>query len=178
MSNVFTYSMPYGIPGAVNRVGGRGPDIEAQIMDPTHPLPFYGLFGQIDATTGFFRQLTSTDAAVYGLLVRPYPEQPTTATGFSGSISLGTAAVPPQFQTAIDVLKSGYMTVKLYNTTAAVKNGAVYTRIADNDATGFPLGDVEAAADSSGGTNTLLVTPAYFMGPADSNGNVEIAYNI
>lgn len=170
--NAFTYSMPAGIPGAVNRVGGRGPDIEAQIMDPTDYLGAYGLAGQIDSATGDFRKMEAGDATIYGFLVRPYPLQATTATGYSGSVPLGTAGVPPQ-SGVIDVLKSGYMTVLLRNATAAVKNGVVYIRVA-NPTADLPLGGAEAADD---GADTIAVN-AYFMGGADANGNVEIAFNI
>jgi len=175
MGNAYTYNMPAGIPGVVNRVGGRAPDIEAQIMDPTNPLPLYGLAGQIDATSQYFRALAAGDTAIYGFLVRPYPEQPTTASGFSGSVTLGTAAVPPQFQTAIDVLKSGYMTVILYAATAAAKGGVVYVR-KQNAGAGEVVGGAEAAAD--GGNTITLDAKSYFMGPADANNFVELAFNI
>lgn len=173
MSNAYLYNMPSGIPGAVNRVGGGGKlDIEAVIMDPDSPLPLYGLFGQIDDVTGLFRTMEAADATSYGPIVRPYPTQPTAAAGYSGAVTLGAGAVPPTKGT-VGVLKSGYMTVLLYGATAAVKNGVVYVRVDNNDAT-HPLGGVEAADD---GAHTIAVN-AYFMGPADASGNVEIAYNI
>jgi hypothetical protein len=170
---VLTYNMPAGIPGMVNRVGGRPPVVETQIMDPTNYLTAYGLAGQIDATTGDFRILNSGDTAIYGILERPYPIQPTTAAGFSGSIPLGTAAAPPT-SGPVNVLKSGYMTVLLQNTTAAKKGGAVYARI-QTPSSGIVVGGFEAAAD---GGNTILVSGAYFTGPADANNNVEVAFNI
>lgn len=170
MSNVFLYNMPAGIPGMINRVGGRGPDVETQIMDPTHPLTQYGLFGFIDATSGDFRQMATGDASTYGLLARPYPSQATTAAGYSGQQLLGTATPPPT-SGPISVLKSGYMTVLLLGATAAVKNGQVWTRI-----NGGVPGSVYAA--DGGGGNYLSVAGAYFMGPADANGNVEIGFNI
>lgn len=174
--NAFTYSMPAGIPGVANRLGGRMPEIEAQIMDPDHPLGAYGLFGKVGAT-GLFRTLESTDdnASIFGPLVRPYPTQPSTATGVSGSVPLGTAAVPPQNQATVDAMRSGRMTVLLRGATAAAKGGIIYVRVDNGDAD-HPIGGVEAADD---GANTVaLDSKSYFMGSADSNGNVEIAFNI
>lgn len=179
--NAFTYSMPAGIPGVANRLGGRMPEIEAQIMDPNHPLPFYGLFGQIDSTTQLFRALTSADTAAYGVLVRPYPTQPAqAASGVSGSVALGTPGVPPQNQSAIDVMKSGRMTVLLQGNNAgvvtpAVKGQLVYVCI-QNPPSGGSVGGITAAAD--GGNTIALPATSYFMGAADANGNVEIAFDI
>lgn len=176
--NAYPYQMPAGIPGVASRLGGRMPEIEAQVMDPDHPLPAYGLFGKIGAT-GLFRTLETTDtnAEIFGPLVRPYPQQPAQApsNSVSGSTPLGTQAVPPQNQATIDVMRSGRMTVLLRGATAAAKGGIIYVRVDNADAT-HPLGGVEAADD---GANTVpLDSKSYFMGPADSNGNVEIAFNI
>lgn len=170
---VFLYQMPFGIPGAITRMGNGVPsDVEAQIMDNSNPVLAYGLFGQIDGTTQEFREMAAADATVYGVLVRPFPSQPNTASGISGSVPLGTAAVPPT-SGAIDVLKMGYINGVLRGATAAKKNGIVYVRVDVADAT-HPLGGWEAADD---GANTIAVN-AYFTGPADANGNVEIAFNI
>ena len=74
-----------------------------------------------------------------------------------------------------NVLKRGYMTVLLGGTTPSAKNGVVYVRVA-NAAAGKPLGGIEAASDT---TNTIVMPGnTYFTGPADANGNVEIAFNI
>lgn len=178
--SVFTYNMPAGIPGALNRNGGRMPDVEAQVMDPTNPLPFYGLAGMIDATTGLFRKMAAGDTAIYGFLVRPYPLQATTASGFSGQAQLGNPAVPPQTQVAIDVLKSGYITVLLQANnagviTAAAKNGLVYICI-QNPPAGGSVGGVLGAAD--GGNTIVLSALSYFTGVQDSTNNVEVAFNI
>lgn len=178
-SNAYLYQMPAGIPGVANRLGGRMPEIEAQIMDPANPLPFYGLFGQI--VSGLFGVLTSASTAAYGVLVRPYPSQPSTSgSGVSGSVALGTPAVPPQNQSTVDVMKSGRMTVLLQGNnagviTAAAKGGVVYVCI-QNPPAGGQVGGITAAAD--GGNTIALPATSYFMGSADANNNVEIAFDI
>src|SRR5690606_6207358 len=106
-----------------------------------------------------------TISLIYGIYVRPYPTH-------SSQDALGTSTPPTKG--IGNVLKRGYMTVLLRNSTAAVKNGAVYVRLAD-PATGTPAGGLEAAADS---TDTDVLSVANFMGAADAAGCVEIAYNI
>jgi hypothetical protein len=175
---VFTYQMPFGFPGRLNRVGGGGKmDVEAQAMDPTNPVPAYGLAGQIDAVTGDFRFMEAGDTTIYGFLVAPFPTQPLAASGFSGAVPLGAPGVPPT-SGVIDVMKSGYMTVVLEPNnagvvTAPVKNGVVYICIQNPNAVGH-VGGVQGAAD---GGNTIAIN-AYFTGPPDANNNVEIAFSI
>ena len=175
---VFTYQMPFGFPGRVNRVGGGGKlDIEAQAVSQASPVQAYGLAGQIDAVSGDFRAMASTDTTIYGFLVSPFPTQPTSTSGFSGAVPLGTPGVPPT-EGVVDVMLSGYMTVPLQANNAGlvtnpVKNGPVYVCIQNPPAGGY-VGGVLGAAD---GGNTIAVN-AYFMGPPDANGNVEIAYSI
>ena len=52
--------------------------------------------------------------------------------------------------------------------------GEVYMRVATPSDTS-PLGAFLAAAD---GENTVQLTNAYFNGPGDANGNIELAFNI
>lgn len=174
--NAFTYRMPSGIPGDINRSGAAFVS-EPNIIDPSAPPTQYGLPVALDPTNGI-RPIISPDAAmdVYGMMVRPFPlNQPTTAS-FFGSNPLGTAAVPPA-SGMCDVLKTGYMTVKLYGAAAATPGGAVYVRI-QNAGAGEFVGGIEAAAD---GGNTIQIgakNSTYFRGAADANGNVEIAFNV
>ncbi|MCA4780264.1 hypothetical protein IF090_11575 [Acinetobacter towneri] len=155
----YTYRMPSGIPGDVSRKSHS--TIESHNMQT--PVAAFGVFAKMDAT-GNLAALGSSDTAdaVYGLIVRSYPT--TSATNDLGQ------AVPPKGIT--DVLVRGYMTVKC-NAGTAKKGGAVYVRIG-SEATGKPIGGIEAAAD---GANTIAVK-ARFMHDADASGNVEIAYNI
>ena len=75
------------------------------------------------------------------------------------------------------------MTVQLGNTGGTVYQGATaFASIVKGDlvycrktAVGVGLvGDLEAGA----GSGAEAITLCYFMGPADANGNVEIAFNI
>jgi hypothetical protein len=158
----FLYRMGSGIAGDISRRAQSR--VEPQIQSSATPFSAYGLVGKMSG--GKFVPFTGseTTANVYGVLVRSFPTN-------SGTDPLGTAT-PNQGNVPVDVLRSGYMTVKCNAGTPAA-GGQVYVRVAA--ATGSkPLGGVEAVADS---TNTI--TPnATFMGPADANGNVEIAFNI
>lgn len=164
---VFQYRMPAGIPGAVNRM--QSANVEAQQLDIVNYPTAYGVPVAIDATTHNMRKIKAADtaASVYGFYVRPFP----TTTG-AVSDGLGVSTTP--VSGIGNVLKRGYMTIQLNGATAAVKGGTIYVRTVTG--TGTIIGGVEAAAD---GTNTFALTSnSYFMGPADTNGNVEIAFNI
>lgn len=163
----FTFRMPAGIPGMVNRA--EVATIEAQVVMTTNPPTVYGVPVAIDATAKQIRPIGASDtaASLYGFIVRPWPTQ-----GNSINEPIGTATPPTSG--LVNVLKRGYISVQLNGATAAAKNGSVFVRIA-NASAGKPIGGVEAAADS---TNTIQFATAYFMGPADASGNAEVAYNI
>lgn len=170
MGNTYKYNMPSGIPGAISRVGGGVVlDVEPVSLSPDAPLPFYGLAGQVEAD-GDFRAMDAADTDIYGFLSRPFPQNATSASGYMGSVALGTPAVPPQTGGEGAVLRAGYMTVKLYGADAAVKNGVVYVQV-DNEDADHPLGGVHAADDGA----NRIATKWIFQGPADENGNVEIS---
>lgn len=157
----YTSRVPAGFAGTVSRSDSL--TVEQQIIDSGTPPTAYGRFVKIVA--GKVQPIASGDAAtvVYGLAVRPYPAQSTTN-------ALG-ASTPPT-SGIMNVLKRGYMSVPLDNGTAA-KNGTVYVRVTVNG--GLAVGNIETAADSG---KCVAVTGAYFTGPADSNGIVEVAFNI
>jgi len=160
----FTYRMPAGIPGDINRV--QAATVEAQIITPStltlHPT-VYGV--PVVLGTAGVRTVTSTDATIYGLLARPFP------TGGSQD-PLGTST--PPLTGPCDVLVRGYMTVLLSGgSAAATKGGAVFVWAAATSGS-HVQGGFEAAA-SSGNTITTL---GRFMGPADASGNIEVAFNI
>lgn len=165
---VFQFRMPAGIPGAVNRA--ESANVEAQQLDATYYPTSFGVPVAIDATSHNMRAIKAGDttANVYGFYVRPFPAT-------TGSLTDGLGTSTPPTSGIGSVLKRGYMTAKLNGATAAAKNGTIYIRTAVG--TGSIIGGIEAATD---GTNTFALTSlnSYFMGPADANGNVEIAFNI
>lgn len=159
--------MPAGIPGEVNRGF-------SSMIEPIGVTPFgtsgaptaFGIPVVIDATSGNIgnaRAVTAGDTAAYGLLVRPYP-------AFSSQDALGTSTPPKEGP--VDVLRFGYMTVKLAGSTAAVKGGVVYVWAAASSGS-----HVQGGFESTNPTTNGFAIPGVFMGPADANGNVEISVN-
>lgn len=165
----FTYRMPSGIPGQLNRA--EQCHTEPNIIMATNPPLAYGLPVVLDAGTKQIRPVGAGDTAdmVAGFNVRPWPTTP----GSYANQGLGTGT--PMGSGVVDVLRRGYMMVQLNGVTAAAKGGKVYVRVA-SPAAGKPIGGLEAAAD---GANTIVLdSSCYFMGPSDAQGNTEIAFNI
>lgn len=163
-----TFRMPAGIPGDVNRAQHH--TVEAQVITPFgttgHPTAF-GIPVAIDATSHQVRALAASDtaAAVYGLLVRPFPS-------VSSQDPVGTST--PTASGACDVLRRGYMSVLLSGGVAAVKGAPVY--VWNNTATGAHIqGGFEASSPAA--SNGFAIN-AVFMGPADASNITEIEYNI
>lgn len=186
------FRMPAGIPGELNRIWAC--IVETQVITPfgtTGAPTAYGVPLVIDATAGNvgnMRTLLTADGTSfamggntvtniastalglagfypYGILCRPFP------TGGSQD-PVGVSTPPPNG--ACDVLKSGYINVLLSGNAAAAKGGQVYIWIAAPTGTHI-LGGWEAAASAG---NAILVPGTYFMGPADSGGQTEIAFNV
>lgn len=164
--NAFTFRMPAGIPGDINRA--QQATVETQQItaagQANAPVSF-GVGVLIDATSGKVRLPTTGDTALYGLLVRAFPTN-------AAQDGLGTSTPPAAGW--VDVMKRGYMTVLLQGATAAKKGGIVYCRI-QNPGGGLLVGGFEAATS---GDVIALPGTCYFTGPADASGNVEIAFNI
>lgn len=160
----YLYRMPAGIAGEVTRAQCT---IEAQLITEageTDAPDAYGIAAVIDATSGAVRKVKSTDAAISGLLVRPYPTN-------AGTDALGTATPPASG--ACDLLRRGYMSVLLSGSTDAVKGGIVY--VWKSAASGSHIvGGFEAANPSSDG----FALSAYFTGDAAVGSVAEIAFNI
>ena len=165
MSNAFITRMPAGIAGDVTR--REHADIEPQVMDTDYPVLRYG--EPVKMVDGEVRPITTGDDVtdIYGFGCRAYPVQT------SSSEALGTATPPTNLH--FDVLRRGYMTVKVQDGTPE-KNGAVFVRtVAASDPTAQPIGGLECGLD---GGDCFEITNAKFMGEADSDGNVEISYNL
>lgn len=160
----FTFRMPAGIPGDITRK--EGAVVEPQVIDSDAPPTVYG--NVVKLVAGKIRPISGGESAsdFYGLLVRPFPTN-------AGSDGLGTST-PPTSGLA-DVMKSGYINVKVNGSESASKGGTVYVRVAaSQDPTFKPIGGYEAAAD---GARSVALTGAYFTGAQDDNGNCEIAFN-
>jgi hypothetical protein len=166
----FTFRMPAGIPGDINRVVAA--IVEPQVITPTGTTgapTAYGTPVVIDNTggnVGNVRALTTTDTTVYGLLARPFP---TTAS----QSALGTS-VPPTTG-ACDVMVRGYMSVLLSGTTAAAKGGAVYVWVQASNTSG---NHVQGGWEAATSTGSILIANSYWMGPADTNNITEVAFQM
>ena len=160
----YTYQMPSGIAGNVNRVDVA--TIEQFILDQTTNTPT--VFGTpVKNTSGKIRSIVAGDvsASIIGFLVRPYP------TSGNGTDGLGVAS--PNKALPGDVLKRGYISVAVGGTTAPISGGTVYCRVG-NASTGKVIGDIEAAPDiavsaaatvgtgtqTAGTLSALVTTPA------------------
>ncbi|EMM5894253.1 structural cement protein Gp24 [Klebsiella michiganensis] len=164
MDNTFLYRMPAGIAGAISRP--QDLTVEPQTLDSAKAFAAYGLAGKFSA--GKFVPIEAADTAsvVVGIYVRPYP----TASQPDKVRQIGTG-----FNFAGDCMKRGYVIVNLgVDASSVALGGAVYMRVATPTASS-PLGAFLAAAD---GENTVQITNAFFNGPGDANGNIELAFNI
>jgi hypothetical protein len=169
------FRMGVGFPGDLTRMTPAA-KVEPCLADPTNPPTALGQAVQLVAASGGVAPVTAAAQQVWGVTVRGYPMQPPNASGFYGQAPFGnvspwlTAGNP---NGAVDVLRSGYMTVQVNGT--PVRGGAVFIWIA---ATAAPhvQGGFEAAG-TVGSTVQLPQTCTYQSGP-DANGVCELAFNI
>lgn len=164
MDNTLLYRMPAGIAGAISRP--QDLTVEPQVLDSAKVFPAYGLAGKISA--GKFVPIAAGDAVTVlaGIFVRPYP----TASQPDKVRQIGSG-----YNFTGDCMKRGYVTVNIGSDASAVALSApVFMRV-DTPTTSSPLGAFLAAAD---GDNTVQITNAYFNGPGDASGNIELAFNI
>lgn len=168
----FQFRMGAGFPGDVNRT--HPVSIEPALPNASTPPTLYGEAVLVDTATNSVRPFAAGDTGVtaaYGITVRPYPFQQSSASNY-GAAALGSAAPPTTG--AIDIMRSGYMTVQIPAGVAVTKGGAVYVWCAASSGA-HVQGGFEGAA--SGG-NTAALAGCTFNGPADASGVVEIAFNI
>ncbi|WP_142850957.1 hypothetical protein [Telmatospirillum sp. J64-1] len=150
---VYLYAMPAGFPGNVTRRAESTLEPVLLATETPHGAPL-----TLD-TEGKAVPTTEADE-VSAWLVRPYP---TTGVGSDGnSAPAGTIQ---------DRLLRGYISVRLSaaETQTAVK-GAPVCLIAEAG-NGFAVGDLAVSAGDP-------IPGAVFMGPQDSDGNAEIAFNL
>ncbi len=151
--------MPVGIPGDVSRKSGAV--IEPAVTGAA--LPF-GAPVQLDAEGRLIRA-TDADAPVYGFLVRPFPAQ----SFAEGDNALGAGGA--KAGNVADVLRCGYMTVRLSSAEGAATAKGAPVKVVFAAEGGFNAGEIAA----SRGT---IMPGCFFMGTADGSGNVEISFNI
>ena len=167
-ANSFQFRMGAGFPGDVNR--SHPANIEPNLADGSTPPNYFGDVG-VRSSTGTIRAVTSGDtseAIGFGVVVRPYPVQAASATNY-GTAAYGVGS--PVADTPIDLLTHGYIIVKVNSNASSIVNGSqVYVWSAAASGAHVP-GQFEGTNPSGSG---FTVTGAYFRGPADANGYVEI----
>lgn len=175
----FGFRMPGGIAGDINRM--HPASVEPCLIDSAAPPTMYGeaVLATADALNAV-RPFAAGDAAVdtiWGVTVRPYPASQGGTVVAPGAASAFGSGTPPATG-VIDVLRSGYMTVKIPAAEAALafKGGAVFVRCAAA-AADDPIGGFKAQ-DDAGNATALDVKRYQFNGPADANGNVELCVNV
>lgn len=167
ISNAYSFRMPFGFAGDITRASTSVGSVETQAFNASLPFASFGIPGKI--ASGLFVPLAVVgDVTPYGFLVRPYP-----ITGLNASDPLGTAVPNCTAGQEANVLRRGYINAAC-NAGVAALGGVVYVRYA-NPSGVLVVGGLEAT--SVGGSNVAL-TNAVWMGPADTNGVAEIAFNI
>lgn len=160
MQKVFLTRMPSGIPGDITAKANA--KVDPVVLNAAAAFSGYGLPGKFVAGKFVPVSAAADGVKVRGFLARPYPTQTGAADGS------GVSA-----QIVGDALRSGHITVRC-NAGNPAKDGAVYVRVAAA-AAGKPIGGIEAAAVVD---ETEVIPGAYFTGAKDTDGTVEIEYNI
>lgn len=171
----FPFRMGGGFAGDVNRT--HPASIEPALVDATAPPLTYGIPAFIDATSHNARQAVAGDgsataAFVYGFFVRPFPLQP--AAGATDAQQGLGAVAPPASNTAVDIMRSGYIMGKMNVGAVPVKGGAVFVWCAATSGAHIQ-GQLESAANS---TNTLPLQNCFFNGLPDANNVVEVSVGV
>lgn len=150
-------SMTRGFAGELTR-GYYDHTTEAKANDATSPVIGFGVPVKLNTNADGVTPCTATSDTVYGFAVREY--------GQAVPKIRSSALVDEQEQPIVTVMKRGYMAVKLASGTAKL-GGTVYL-----NATGGLTADAGSAPANTAIPNCV------FMGAADSDGLVEIAFNI
>lgn len=165
------YRMSTGVPGTISRAVAES-TIESQLYDTSTPPTRYGI--PIKYVSGKVQPIAADDTVanvVQGLLVRPYPTQGPSSEPLD-------IAVPDNARQIADVMKRGYMIVKVNASLPAAvptKDGIVYVRKTDHGAGEYPIGGIESDAD---GGKCEALPGCYFTGAMDADRICEVAYNL
>lgn len=156
----YLFRMPSGIPGEVSR--------KAQsVLEPVRLAEniAFGAPVQLNAK-GEAVNVYDEAKPVYGALARAYPTQGASeadnALGATGTGKAGTIG---------DIVRSGYMTVRLSAAEGAKPVKGTPVKVVFTATGGFAKGEYAV-------TQGKEVTGCTFMGEADAEGNTEIAVNI
>ena len=167
------FRMQAGIPGEVSRFQTLGTTITPELQNTSTPVLEYGV--PVIINNSGVRPVTATDTtadAELGFLVRPFPGADLTVAFPGGSIPFG-AGIPPS-RGVVDILRRGFMTVKLGGASAPQRQSPVWVWTAVS--AGANVQGHVVATDPT--TSGFKMNRAFFRGPADAAGNTEIGYNI
>jgi hypothetical protein len=170
----FQFRMATGFAGEIAR---HGPfSVVSRMADPTNPPLNYGV-PVILMTSGAVRQFISSDTGVtdpFGIIVRPYPMSPQTATGY-GAAGIGATTPPTNFP--VDILVSGFVTVAVNGTITNIgAPTSVFVWCAAS--TGAHIAGGFEAASSGGNTATLNWDKTFWNSPAGPDGIAELGFNV
>lgn len=173
MTTALLYRMQGGFPGDVNRT--HPASIVPALNDASTPVLTAGLVAMFNGASDDVRSVATGDAQsngtttlrIAGVTVRSYPiQQPTAAVAYAPA-AIGAPEPLPAGQ-YIDVLDDGFIMGVVVGTPN--KGDPVYIWASASSGAHIQ-GGFEA---SSSGTNTFGLDNAYFNGPPDSLGNVEV----
>jgi len=162
------FRMRAGFPGDVNR--SHPASIEPVMQHASTPPLGFGLAAIGDPTTNTVRGALAGDTAIVtvdGITVRPYPFQPSTASGYGAVPFNNNPPLPPG---ALDILKRGYILTKLSGTGTPGKYSPAFLWVAASSGAHIQ-GGFEVAAT---GGSTAAITNVVFNGPPDANGICEV----
>lgn len=159
--------MSVGIAGDVSRPSAT---VESMLIDSGAPPTRFGQFVKLVSGKLQPATLAGDVSILAGLSVRPFPSPNPAGT------SQGMGAGSPPASGILDVMRRGYMTVVAKGTGAITKGSAVYLCTTAGGA--MALGDIVVAASPGSSAAGTAVPGATFQGPADAQGNVEIAFNL
>jgi hypothetical protein len=169
----YTFRMNAGIPGELSRFQTLGTTVTPETMNTATPVLEYGV--PVIVNNSGVRPLVATDVTAdleAGFLVRPYPGGDRTLGFPSGVIPYGSGT-PPNIG-VVDLMRRGFMTVRLAGAAAPQRNSPVWVWTAAT--AGANVQGRVVAADPT--TSGFKLNRAFFRGPADAAGNTEIGYNI
>lgn len=175
----YGFRMGAGFAGDVNRT--HPASIEPCMQNAATPLTLYGQAAVADTigATNTVRPIVAADQAIttiYGVSVRPYPQQQSTTATAWGATGIG-AGTPPGAGEEIDIIRAGYVMVQLNAGEPSPTKGAPVYVCAEVTNGNHVQGGFEVTA--RGAVTQVVLDGRYtYNGPADSTGLVELACNI